>query len=348
MINKKISLLEFTKKELDDFLTKNLNQKSYRTKQIFNWIYKNKTDDFEKFKNLPLEIRKILKEKFKIYSFELEKKDVSKIDKTIRYNFKTDDSSIIPTVFIPKVSRNVVCISTQIGCSIGCSFCNSGKFKYKRNLNCSEIVEQVLRIEKDVGKINGVLFMGMGEPLLNFENLVKSIKIFVDDDAFCISKRKITVSTSGIVPNIYKLLEKNLQIKLAVSIHSYNDEKRKKVVKNLNFTVEEILKAAIYYAKNTKTKLTIEYVMIKNFNDKEEDALGISKILKFLTKNKKELIKINIIPYNLVEKSKEFIAPEKENVENFKNILIKEGFLTFIRKPYGTDINAACGQLGLF
>ncbi|MFN3550665.1 MAG: 23S rRNA (adenine(2503)-C(2))-methyltransferase RlmN, partial [Endomicrobiia bacterium] len=285
-------------------------------------------------------------EKFKIYSLKLEKQDVSKIDNTIRYNLKTKDNYIVASVFIPKIGRNVVCISTQIGCSIGCSFCNSGKVKFKRNLTCSEIVEQVLRIEKDVGKINGILFMGMGEPLLNFENLVKSIKIFVDDNAFGISRKKITVSTAGIVPNIYKLKEENLGVKLAVSLHSYDDKKRKKVIKNLNFSVEEILKAAIFYAKNTKTRLTIEYVMIKNFNDAIDDAYGLIKLLKSLTNNKKEIIKLNLIPYNFVENLKDFFPPEKDVIENFKNILIKEGFLTFIRKPYGTDINSACGQIG--
>lgn len=346
MPDKKIHILDLTKKELENFLTDNLHQKSYRVKQILNWTYKKKIDNFENFLNLPLELRKMLNEKFKIYSSELLKKDVSKIDKTTRYNLKTEDGYIIPAVFIPKLDRNVVCISTQIGCCTGCSFCNSGKIKFIRNLTCGEIVEQVLRIEKDVKKINGILFMGMGEPLLNYENLIKSIKILIDEETFGLSKRKITISTVGIVPNIYKLAEENLGCKLAISLHSYNDKKRKIFIKNLNFKIEEILNAGIYYAKKTETKLTIEYVMIKNLNDTKDDAYGLAKLLKSLTNDKTELIKINLIPYNFIEKIKDFGTSDKETIENFKNVLIKEGFLTFIRKPHGVDINAACGQLG--
>lgn len=346
MLNQKISLLDYTKQELENFLVKNLQEKTYRASQILNWIYKRKIENFENFSNIPQKLRNKLKETFEIYLLELDKKDISKIDQTTRYNFKTKDNYIVPAVFIPKIERNVVCISTQIGCSIGCSFCNSGTIKFIRNLSCAEIVEQVLRIEKDVGKINGVLFMGMGEPLLNYENLTKSIKILTDKDAFNLSKRKITVSTVGIATNIYKLAQENLGIKLAISLHSYSNEKRKKFIKNLNFKVEEILKAGVYYAKKTETKLTIEYVMIKDMNDSLEDAKGLIKILKSITQNQTKLIKINLIPYNFINNNQKFSSPTNQVVENFKLILIKNGFLTFIRKPHGQDINAACGQLG--
>ncbi len=345
MLAQKIHILDLSKDEIQNILTKKFLQKPYRTKQILNWIYKKKADDFKNFSDLPEELRQKLKETFEIYSLNLSSLDISKIDNTTRYNFKTKDGHIIPTVFIPKYERNVVCISTQIGCSIKCSFCNSGKVNFLRNLTCGEIIEQLIRVEKDKGKINGILFMGMGEPLLNYENLIKAIKILTDQDMFGLAKRKITVSTVGIVPNIYKLAEENLGIKLALSLHSYDDKKRKKFIKNLNFKIEEIIKAGIYYAKKTKTKLTIEYVMIKNENDTEEDAYGLIKIIKNFTKDK-NLIKINLIPLNEIPNIKNLSKPEEKNIEIFKDLLVKNGYLTFIRKPHGVDIQSACGQLG--
>lgn len=345
MLTQKIHILDLSKEELQNIITKKLLQKPYRTKQILNWIYKKKVDNFKNFSDLPEELRHKLEEKFEIYSLKLNSLDISKIDATTRYNFKTKDGHIIPTVFIPKFERNVVCISTQIGCSIKCSFCNSGRVNFVRNLTCGEIVEQIIRVEKDKGKINGVLFMGMGEPLLNYENITKSIKILTDQDMFGLAKRRITVSTVGVVPNIYKLAEENLGIKLALSLHSYNDKKRKKFVKNLNFKIEDIIKAGIFYAKKTKTKLTIEYVMIKNENDTLQDAKGLIEIIKSFTKDK-NLIKINLIPLNEIPDIKALSKPEEENIKAFKDLLVKNGYLTFVRKPYGIDIQSACGQLG--
>ncbi|MCS7227988.1 MAG: 23S rRNA (adenine(2503)-C(2))-methyltransferase RlmN, partial [Endomicrobia bacterium] len=295
-----ISLLEFSKQELEEYITKELSAKRYRVKQLLKWLYSKKQHDISKFSDIPLQLREKLQQKFTIYSLELLSKQVSKIDYTTKYIFKTYDNYTFPSVYIPKLGRNVVCISTQIGCSIGCSFCNSGKKNFFRNLTCGEIVEQVFRIEKEKGKINGILFMGMGEPLLNYENFIKSIKIFLEPEMFSLSKRKITVSTVGIVPNIYKLAEENLGIKLAISLHSYDDKKRKKFVKNLNFSVKEILNAGIFYAKKTKTKLTIEYVIIKDKNDTEEDITGLINLLKLVSSDYK-MIKVNLIPYNPVD-----------------------------------------------
>lgn len=342
----KISLLSCTKEDLDEFVVTKLKEKPFRVRQVLHWIYKKKETNIMNFSNLPLQTREKLDSIAQVYTMQLSDKQISRQDGTVKYIFQTYDGYNIPAVFIPKIKRNVVCVSTQIGCSIGCKFCNSGKNKFVRNLSCEEIVEQVYRIYKDFGDIDGILFMGMGEPLLNYHNLVKSIKIFLDTEMFSLSKRRVTVSTVGIVPNIYKLAEENLKVKLAISLHSYDDKKRKEFIKNLNFTVKEILTAGIFYAKKTKTNLTIEYVLIKDKNDTEKDAIELTELLKMLIGREKRIIKINLIPYNSVVGCTEFYTPSEGKVEHFKQVLVKNGFLTFIRKPYGEDINAACGQLG--
>lgn len=340
MSTHKITLLGTTKKELENYI-KELNQEKYRVNQIFNFIYKQKQLDIEKFSSLPLRLREILKKQTNPNCLKLVLKEVSNLDATTRYNFISLDNQTIQAVYIPKYERNVVCLSTQIGCSVGCVFCASGKNGFIRNLTANEIVEQFFWIEKDVKKINGVLFMGMGEPLLNFENLVKSIEILTDQNAFGISRKKITVSTVGILPNIIKLKETGLGVKLAVSLHSYSDEIRKNLIKNLKYSVDEIIDASIEYAKSTKTYLTIEYVIIKDLNDKEKDLQGLIKLLNPIPR---KLIKINLIPYNHTGSG--HLSPILEQVEYFKKELIKNRFLTFIRKPHGQDINSACGQLG--
>lgn len=339
-----ISLLGISKEELKDIVLNEFYEKSCRVTQILKWLYEKKEFEIDKFTDLPKKFRETLQQKFKIFTLDLVSKEKSNIDGTTKYNFKTYDGYNFSAVYIPKLSRNVVCLSTQVGCSIKCIFCNSGRVDFIRNLDCCEITEQLLRIAKDVGKIDSVLFMGMGEPLLNYENLIKSIKIFLYPEGLSMSKRKITVSTVGVVPNIYKLAEENLGVKLAISLHSYDDNKRKKFVKNLKFSIKDILEAGIFYAKRTKTKLTIEYVLIKDENDKEEDVLGLIRLLKKLSKDI-SIFKINIIPYNFIE-GIEFFSPTEERINNFKKILINNGFLAFIRKPHGLDIKAACGQIG--
>ncbi|MCX7940458.1 MAG: 23S rRNA (adenine(2503)-C(2))-methyltransferase RlmN [Endomicrobia bacterium] len=340
----KIDLLGCTKEEIKDFVTVKLKEKEYRTKQIVHWIYKKRVTDIINFTDLPAGLRDKLNHLVQIGSLQLISKEISQLDGTTRYNFKTQDNYIVSCVYIPKLERKVVCISTQIGCSVGCVFCHSGKMYFVRNLTTGEIVEQVYAVRKDVGEINGILYMGMGEPLLNYDNVVKSIKIFLDTDMFAMSKRRITVSTVGVVPNIYRLADEKLGVKLAISLHSYNDEQRKWLVKRLKFKLNEILEAGVYYAEVTKTKFTIEYVLIGEINDSEEHAKFLVKLLDKLPKIRK-FVKINLIPYNTIPEEN-FIQSQLDTIEKFKQILVTNGYLTFIRKPYGNDINAACGQLG--
>jgi len=336
-------IFDFTKDELEDFITTKYQEKKFRAKQIFDWVYKKKVDNFDKFKNLPKSFIDKLKNDFEIHVFKLVSKQISKSDATTKYNFETKDGFLIPTVYIPKLERNVVCVSTQVGCPIGCKFCNSGKVKFVRNLTCGEIVEQILRIDKE--KINSILYMGMGEPLLNYDNLVKSIKILTNENMFGLGRRRITISTVGIVPNIYKLAEEKLNVKLAISLHGANNKVRKELIPNLNYSIDDILQAAIYYAKKTDTILTIEYVLIDKKNDAVSDMEELVEVLLKHSINKK-IYKVNLIPYNPIGICN-YNTPEDKKVINIKNFLMSKGFLTFIRRPYGLDINAACGQLGL-
>lgn len=338
-------IIGLSKDELKDIIENKFSEKSYRVDQIIHWVYKKSVNSFENISNLTLEFRKKLNELFSFEVYRSFTKDISKIDNTTRYNFITHDEQLVYAVYIPKINRNVVCVSTQIGCSIGCRFCNSGRVKFKRNLTVSEIVEEVLQIQRDFGRINNILFMGMGEPLLNYNNLIRSIKIFTSEDFFSISRRKITISTVGVVPMIYKLLNDKIEVNLAISLHASDDRKRAEVVKNLNFSIDEIMKAAIEYTKATQTKLTIEYVLIKNFNDSVEDVNGLVKLFKNYIKNK-NFLKINLIPFNFVSNEYNYTTPSQENIEMFKQTLIKNGYMTFIRKPHGIDISAGCGQLG--
>ncbi|MCX7956751.1 MAG: 23S rRNA (adenine(2503)-C(2))-methyltransferase RlmN [Endomicrobia bacterium] len=338
----KVTLLGSTREELEKFLI-STSEKFYRTDQIFYFLYKKKELNIDNFYNLPLKLREILKQKTRLSSLKILLKETSNLDSTTRYNFLTLDNKKVSAVYIPKHARNVVCVSTQIGCSVGCKFCNSTKKGFFRNLTTNEIIEQIFWIEKDVNKIDGVLFMGMGEPLLNFENVIKAIEILVEEKAFGISRRKITLSTVGIVPNIIKLKQTNLAVKLAISLHSYSDEIRKKLIKNLNFSIQEILNAAVDYAEATNTRTTLEYVLIKGINDTLDDLFGLINLLK---KMPRKFFKINLIPYNCISKNEKFFSPELTQIEKFKNELRRIGFLVFIRKPHGQDIDAACGQLG--
>lgn len=343
-VKEKRHIIGLNEEILKDIILTELKEKPYRVKQIIDWIYKKGINSFFEMSNLPLELRKKLEQNFRLNVFSSVSIQQSKLDSTTRYNFVSIDNNLIPAVYIPEYNRNVVCISTQIGCPVECIFCNSGKTKFLRNLTVSEIVGQVLEIKKSVGNINSILFMGMGEPLLNYENVVESIKIFLSQNMFGIGRKKITVSTIGVVPNIYKLAEEQVGVQIAVSLHFCTNEERKKYIKNIKFSVEEILNAAVYYSYVTKTKLTIEYVLMKNINDSITYARQLVTLLAKYVKNK-NVLKINLIPYNPIGDNK-LSVPSMIDVEKFKEYIRNNGFLVFIRQPHGIDINSACGQLG--
>jgi len=318
----------------------------FRIKQILEWVYARKADSFEKFTNISKEIREKLNEKFSLRALKIIKKEESVIDGSIRYTFQTVDKKFFFAVFLPAKDKNSVCISSQIGCPVSCAFCSSGKVKLVRNLSRGEILEQILQIENDLKtKIGGVLFMGMGEPMLNFNSVSEALKTLLSKDGFAMGKRHITVSTVGIVPAIKKLADDNYGVRLALSLHAVDERQRKKLIpNNLGFSIEEILEAGAYYLKKTNSRLTIEYILVKNINDAVADAHKLARLLK-----KKHLlnpsVQVNLIPFNQIG-GVDFLATEPLAAEKFKNILKLNGLTTNIRQAKGADIGAACGQLG--
>ncbi|MDR3244315.1 MAG: 23S rRNA (adenine(2503)-C(2))-methyltransferase RlmN [Elusimicrobiota bacterium] len=337
-------LLDFNEFQFKAAIADLISQ-DYRIEQIMRWVYVKKASSFEQFSNLPKEIRQSLDAGFSLRTLSILKKETSKIDGSIRYLFKTQDKKSFFAVFLPSRDTNSVCISSQVGCPVGCSFCASGKIKYVRNLSRGEIIEQILQIENDTNqKVGGVLFMGMGEPMFNYNSVASALNSLLSRKEFYMGKRHITLSTIGIVPAIKKLADENLGIRLAVSLHSCDDKQRSKMIPSVKFSIEEILNSAKYYLKKTNSRLTIEYILIKNFNDTSADARKLARLLE-----KHSLInpktQVNLIPYNHT-KSSSFLPSTPQSIEKFKTILKLNSVLSNIRQAKGADISAACGQLG--
>jgi len=331
---------------LEEYIVKN-GFSRYRASQITKWVYKKRVRSFTDCSDLPLDLQKNLEERFLLRSFRKKDKKASKLDSSVKYAFESYDGFVVNTVFLPQKDRNSVCLSAQIGCPIGCSFCASGRVKFRRNLTRGEILEQVIRIEEDRGiKLDSILFMGMGEPLLNYQNVVSSIKSFADENQFGYSRRHIIISTVGIVPQIRKLAEEKIGVRLALSLHSPDDNIREKIVpEEVPYSVKEILKAGINCSRDTKSRLTIEYVLIPGINDNLASARKLLKLIQRGTVYKDQ-IQVNLIPYNPTG-LKDTKTPAKENVQEFKDYLLRHKLLTIVREPRGTDIGAACGQLTL-
>lgn len=324
--------------EIERFMLEN-NQSKFRAKQIYNWIYLKSVDSFEKMTDLSLETRELLKEKALFSKLVIKDKQVSK-DGTIKYLFELIDGNFVEAVLMRFDNRAnlTACISTQVGCPMGCSFCATAKLGFKRNLDTNEIVQQIFLIQADTGlKITNIVYMGQGEPLLNFDNLLNSIKIFREQ--FQIGARRITVSTCGIIPQIEKLADLNFQSTLAISLHASDNEKRKQIMPVSNkYPYDKLIDTLKKYTDKTGRRVTIEYVLIKDVNDTLEDAKKLAYSISKLKSN------VNLIVYNQNEYS-QYKKPLKENVMRFKYILEASGKKVTIRLERGGDIDAACGQL---
>ncbi len=323
----------------------NLNEKKFRVKQIMDWIYKKKKFKIEEMTNLPSNFRNLLKKNTIILLPEIVCKEISKIDGTTKYLFELEDKERIETAYMPhlvdgKIKRNTICVSTQVGCPVGCSFCATGREGFTRNLTTSEIIGQILSVEKDKKiDITNIVFMGMGEPLLNYENVINAIKIIIHKDCLNISARKITLSTSGFVPQIKLLADENIPLVLAISLHNPWNEKRNVLIPiNKKYNIEDLLKACEYYIVKTNRKITFEYALIKDVNSSKKDAKKLAELLKGM------LCNVNLIPVNEVEGTNN-VRPNKEQINIFRKILEKEGIECTIREEKGADISAACGQL---
>lgn len=349
MNKEKINILNLSQEELTDFLV-SLGLKKFYGKEVFIWLHKKIVRNFDDMTNISLKDREILKENAYISLFNLLKYQVSKIDKTEKFLFSLEDGGTIETVLLRhkdsknKEIRNTLCVSSQVGCPVKCSFCATGQSGYMRNLNVSEILNQVYTVErrlKNKGEnLNNLVFMGMGEPLLNIDNLSKALGIISNENGVNISKRKITISTSGIVPGIEKILLEKIPIELAVSLHSAINEKRDQIIPiNKNFPLEDLSAVLVEYQKQTKRRLTFEYILIDNFNISEVDANALADFAHQFDHI------INLIPYNEVD-GVEHKRPSVKKIERFYNYLKNVRKLNVtLRQEKGSDIDGACGQL---
>jgi len=334
----KKDIKNFTLEEFKEELEKIL-EPSYRAKQIFSWVYKKGAEDFNAMNNIPKLFMDKLAESYYVGAVKL-LKHLKSIDGAEKILFELNDGNLIETVLICSGRRKTACISTQAGCRYACLFCASGMNGFKRNLSASEILSQALFLEHSLKhNITNFVFMGMGEPLDNYENVAKSLAIMNSPEAMGIAARRITVSTSGIIPGIEKFKKLGLQVNLSISLHAANNELRDTLM-NVNkiYPLEKLIKACEDYMDSGGRMLTLEYVVLKGINDSQKDIDDLSKIAKKLK------AKVNLIPYSDV-RGLNFKAPLKKEVEDFEAGLLGKGISVTIRESKGKDIMAACGQL---
>lgn len=321
-----------------------LDQKKYRATQLYIWLYEKRVDDFDKMSDISLKFREVLKEKFTLTLPTIDIKQVAS-DGTIKLLLKLEDGNKIETVLMRYSYGNVVCVSSQVGCNMGCSFCASGLLKKKRNLSVDEMVGQVMVIDKLLKeenknqRVTHVVVMGTGEPFDNYDNVMDFVRICNHPKAFAIGARHITVSTCGIVDKILKYANEGLQINLAISLHASNDETRSKLMKiNKVYPLKELINACRQYEIIANRRLTFEYILLKGVNDSLENADELADLIKGM------LAYVNLIPYNPVNEN-DYQRSDNKTVKSFLDRLIKRGVTATIRKEFGTDIDAACGQL---
>ena len=336
----KADIKNLSKDELEKALAK-IGEEPYRAAQIFRWLYKAGVKSFDEMTDIGKELREKLKSKFHLTKLILLDSKHSLVDGTTKYLFKLEDSNTIESVFLPEDKRVTLCLSSQVGCKFGCAFCASAPFGFVRNLKASEILDEALFIkdQNPSSVTTNIVFMGIGEPLDNYDNVMKAIRVLNDEDAFKIGARKITISTCGVIPGIERLSDEKLQVELSVSLHSADDDARSKLVPvNKRYRLKDMIAACKNYVKKTKRIITFEYVLIKDVNVSDKDAADLARLLKGMT------CKVNTISYNQI-RAKGYEAPSNEDVKIFINVLKKRGVNVLRRKSKGEDIDAGCGQL---
>jgi len=328
-------------KELEEILT-GWGERPFHARQIFAWVYKKGVTDFEAMSDLPSDLRRRLRENFSILNSKLIKR-IKSGDGTEKLLFALKDNNFIEAVIIPAKKRITGCISTQVGCKFACHFCASGISGFKRNLTDSEMVEEVLYLKNNSKgkKLTHIVFMGIGEPLDNYDNVIKAIRIINSPHTFNIGARRITISTSGIIPAIKKLSGEGLQIELSVSLHAADDKTRLRLMPiNKIYPLKDLITVCREYISKTNRQITFEYILIKDINSGLQNALKLSKILKGMN------CKVNLIPCNVI-KELNVQSPKKSEILLFRDYLLKSGINVTLRRPRGEDIEAACGQLRL-
>ena len=335
----KIDLRSLTLPKLSDELA-NMGEKSFRAKQIFSWLHQKQVTSFDEMTNLSKALREKLKENYIIKNIKIVEKLVSKEDNTSKYLFDIGDDIVIESVLMRYSYGNAVCISSQAGCRMGCTFCASTVDGLERNLLPGEMVAQRYEIQRDIGeRVSNVVIMGSGEPLDNYDNVIDFLEIIHSKEGNNLSHRHITLSTCGLVDKIYDLAKENLQITLAISLHAPNNEIRQNTMPVAKrYDIDSLIKAAKYYADTTKRRVTFEYALIKGVNDSSDCARELASRLKGI------MCHINLIPVNDV-KENNYIRSTEENINSFASLLRELGIETTVRRKLGSDINAACGQL---
>ena len=317
-----------------------LGEKPFRAKQIYEWLHQKQVTDYEEMTNISKKLKEELREKYPLTVLKQVTVQISKIDGTRKYLFALADGNVIGSVLMRYKHGNSVCISSQVGCRMGCRFCASTLDGKVRDLLPSEMLEQIYRIGADIGeRISNVVVMGTGEPLDNYDNLLKFIELLTDENGLNISQRNLTVSTCGIVPRMRELAEKKLQITLALSLHASSQEKRLALMPVANkYELSEVIDACRYYFEKTGRRVTFEYSLVAGVNDTDTDAAELQALVRGMNCH------INLIPVNPI-KERDFVQPSRDRVLDFKNKLEKNGINVTIRREMGRDIDGACGQL---
>lgn len=342
----KQSIYNLTFEELTKWLVEHGQQK-FRASQVWDWLYKKRVTAFQEMKNVNNDCIELLEEHFYIQSLQQEIKQQSQ-DGTVKFLFKLQDGNLIETVLMRFNYGLSVCVTTQVGCNIGCTFCASGLLRKSRDLTSGEIVEQIMNVQHHLDakgkgeRVSHIVVMGIGEPFDNYDNLTNFLRIVNDQKGLSIGARHITVSTSGIVPKIYQFADEDFQINLAISLHAPNNELRTNIMKiNRAYPIEKLMDAVDYYLEKKNRRITFEYIMLRDVNDHKEEAIQLADLLK----DKRHLSYVNLIPYNPVDEHEQYERSLHESIQVFEDTLKSRGINCGVRWENGSDIDAACGQL---
>ena len=339
MQQEKTDIKSMNLEELTSYM-ESIGEKPFRAKQLYQWMHEKQAASFDEMTNLSKSLQEKLKKECHFVSLKQEAVQVSKIDGTRKYLFALDDGNVIESVLMRYKHGNSVCISSQVGCRMGCRFCASTLDGLVRGLTPSEMLDQIYRITRDTGeRVANVVVMGTGEPMDNFDNLLKFIELLTDEDGLNISQRNVTVSTCGIVPKMRELADKKLQITLALSLHASSQEKRLELMPIANkYEIHEVIEACRYYFEQTGRRVTFEYSLVGGVNDTDEDVRRLADLIHGMNCH------VNLIPVNPI-KERSYVQPDHEAILNFKNRLEKNAINVTIRREMGRDIDGACGQL---
>ncbi|AEI46401.1 23S rRNA (adenine(2503)-C(2))-methyltransferase RlmN [Paenibacillus mucilaginosus] len=342
----KPSIYGLTLEQLTAWLVERGHKKS-RAAQVWDWLYRRRVTDFAEMTDVHPECTALLAEHFVFRTMNEHTKQES-ADGTVKFLFQLQDGNLIETVLMRHKFGLSVCVTTQVGCNIGCSFCASGLLAKSRDLTSGEIVEQIMKVQLHLDaagndeRVSHIVVMGIGEPFDNFTNLIDFLGVVIDHKGLAIGARHITVSTSGLTQKIKEFADLNLRVNLAISLHAPNNELRSRIMKiNKALPIEKLMEAMDYYWAKTNQRVTIEYILLKDVNDRTEHALELAELLA----DRKQSVNVNLIPYNPVDEHSQYQRTEKESVRAFYDTLKKQGLSCSVRLEHGTDIDAACGQL---